>query len=585
MYEFFHQLNYSNQIISDKINFFADSLFFSRKCIQMPYVCELENHISLLEKIKTQLVHYDKRYSNTYIEYYAKNPLLYKSDGMVKEFYANDFDKIISKKIENGRYKDSEEERLLVISLINNLLQKLQETYFKNIVSWLITILECSEDLENHNHKADLWYLANLMAAELTFLRVSTEEIKGLFGNLFNKEIIHYGHLKSAIVPKTLFNENENDIEKVAKINHYLSNITSLREQINRLNIYYEHIQAPITFFFKLQDVETTEIINLEVFDVYFSNDFENGLKLLKNAQLLLDYIDFHPNDILAYTTIKAGNKEMGVNKAIYQIEKAIHYLNLRLSINATLATKAYISIHKGHSNNRSAALRKFNPNVLNKDKLSKFESFKTYYDASNSAKKKFLKSEKLCFEAFSKGETPEMLFLCWQYLESFFENEKRNKIIPQIAKMIVDDYIYLVRMKLTFLALNIYEREFPATFTPTKGSNLTKEYFQELLKPGPYNLKEINEAVPNPVLNLIYDKHLQDEVSKSELKKYFENILREAYEHRNLFAHEYTYNEKTVQKLSLILPDMIGSFRRAIIKGIEVDGYTTINDIIESYG
>lgn len=51
-YHFKHQITHPDKNVSEKVNFFADTFYFTLLNYGSPKFHELENHKSLLEKIK-----------------------------------------------------------------------------------------------------------------------------------------------------------------------------------------------------------------------------------------------------------------------------------------------------------------------------------------------------------------------------------------------------------------------------------------------------------------------------------------------------------------------------------------------------
>ena len=105
---FTHQITHSSKIVSDKVNFFADIFDFILLNYGQVGFWELENHKSLLEKIKFQLDNFTK-HSKQYINHYFQNEYLEKKDLLIKEYYSSEWQKIckLKKDVETDNFKDS----------------------------------------------------------------------------------------------------------------------------------------------------------------------------------------------------------------------------------------------------------------------------------------------------------------------------------------------------------------------------------------------------------------------------------------------------------------------------------------------
>ncbi|MCX6262210.1 MAG: hypothetical protein NTY95_15500, partial [Bacteroidia bacterium] len=92
-YHFSNQIINKEQIVADKVNYFADVFDYFLSNMGKPTFPNLENHKSLLEKIRFQLDNFSN-HSTKYINSYFKNKYLTSKDPLISEFYKNEWQRI-----------------------------------------------------------------------------------------------------------------------------------------------------------------------------------------------------------------------------------------------------------------------------------------------------------------------------------------------------------------------------------------------------------------------------------------------------------------------------------------------------------
>jgi hypothetical protein len=97
-YHFKHQITHTDPSISNKVNFFADCFDYILKNYGKPTFPELENHKSVLGKIKFQLDNFSS-FAPKYINHYFRNSYLTKKDPIIEQYYLKDWAGINSLKI------------------------------------------------------------------------------------------------------------------------------------------------------------------------------------------------------------------------------------------------------------------------------------------------------------------------------------------------------------------------------------------------------------------------------------------------------------------------------------------------------
>ncbi|RZK42635.1 MAG: hypothetical protein EOO90_06240 [Pedobacter sp.] len=155
MYIFKNLLTNPDPYVQDKARYFADCFEFILNNMGIYDFPPMENHRSLLEKIRLQLVNYSAQHSAKYVLHYANNPFLDKKDEMMKCYYSS-YNPLIQK-LRSTLFKDPAERKLIIMD-IDTFLSDLEGSIMKNAMEEIHSVLHCVENLSQHNHPLNMDY-------------------------------------------------------------------------------------------------------------------------------------------------------------------------------------------------------------------------------------------------------------------------------------------------------------------------------------------------------------------------------------------------------------------------------------------
>jgi len=116
---------------------------------------------------------------------------------------------------------------------------------------------------------------------------------------------------------------------------------------------------------------------------------------------------------------------------------------------------------------------------------------------------------------------------------------------------------------------------------------NITNNELMALLqieKIANINFKRLSEVIHHPYISKQIEWFLNtSKESKIDLTcKFYLNILIETYEQRNLVEHAGIHNGKAVEKILLILPQLVSKFRSLIIDELKKNRHNSFKELIE---
>ncbi|MCW3104867.1 MAG: hypothetical protein JWO09_3307 [Bacteroidetes bacterium] len=588
-YHFKHQISHPSKTVSDKVNYFADYFDFVLSGYGREGFPELENHKSLLEKIKFQLDNYSK-FSNRFINYYFENSYLTKNDPLIKEHYSKDWNRIACIKNKGKLQLNDVAKRKQLNSAISYLIEKLDESIFQNAMHNVITAILCEEPLHKHNHKEIFEYNTNILLSEFLFTGFPKKDLQSVFDRILSKDI-EYDNDKvetDAPLPKELLNL-KNDPNYTSEMFYnavydYLKNRT-LAQQFEGFYHLFKNSSSTKTYVFKLTKIKAYKPLTFKFNSVVISNE-------LKNKYVQPDTSDkfstFFKEDVLmAEISLEEKSDLVGKSNALLKISEAVNFLNVQLKKEINIKTDEFLLFCNGLGIRRTSMVTSIHPEDL--DGLNKSNPY-NQLNSANSLVSCFLRLDAIYYQSINEERIEFKVVDFWRYLESFFDSKIYNaESMMHIASTLlsrksIQNHSFNWFDSAQQILHSAYQRPIRSVFDNSgivPFLNITDVELRALCSPGllkDINFIRIKEVLNHPYLNKKIDWILNasDEEKIKSSYNFYIRILTEAYEQRNFIQHSGIYNKKSIEKVLLTLPNMIKELRGMILRELKTEKYSS---------
>lgn len=583
-YHFKNRVTHENDNYAKKISFFADCFEFTILNLGSIGAHPLENHRSLLAKIRFQLDNYTT-YSKKYIVHYFKNSYLQSKDEVIEKYYSHEYKLLRTAKgkcEKNGNYSD-ENSRVELISSIDQLLAAMENTLFTNSLDRVIRAILCEYPLEGkHDHVKIFEYYTPILVTEIAFAGFNLKDLRDIIRIISEKEItIEYETVNTkAILPSDLLELKGKTEDFFNAASEYLKN-RNLKQQLEGIYLLLKNNIRSRTLLFQIGSVRAFEPFTFEYLGVKFFNKVTEQYDFAKER-----YKSFFPEaQAFAEVTVLAGDEFTALIMAERKINDALNYFNAVFQINARLDVFRYIL-----QDNEKQTLAVKYAGVIHRSDSHRFDDAKieTYLKGvDNQLARKAILLDMIYFQALGAGRSEDKLLHFWRYLESFFDYDGYNaeEVIEKVSMIVGNDsvtsYIFFVHNLAWYIL----------TGTPSRNGH---EYFhiseQELsdhLKSKPIdqvNFNRLNEIIRHPYVSRQISWFLEtsDHDKISNGTSFYSNVLFETYEQRNLLEHSGLFYDKSVQKLVQPLEKLTHKFRSIITREIKTGAYKNFKDLID---
>lgn len=386
-------------MVADKVNFFADVFEFTVSGLGHPGFVNLENHNSLLEKIKFQLDNYTP-HSTHYIKHYFSNKLLSNKDQFVKGYCPAEMKSINALKEDFYNNPGDVKVRARLNDEISQLLGQLDESLFVNSLNEVITTIVCPQPLGKHNHVGVIEYFTPLIVTEFLFAGFPKENLHNVFDKILAKEVtIENGKVRTdAPLPESLLAYRSMPDKFFDEANRYL-NHRSLRQQFEGLFFLFRHSAKYKTYVFRLGAVSAFSPVTIEHNGVVISNQLRK--KYVRRGKTQKGFRTFFRGKGTLYVevSIKINDDKVGKAQAEKKILSTLSYFNAVLHKRACLEGDEYVAKDDDGTFRHSS-----HPKVLRVDEIPEFtdNNLRLVFDGSNRLHQKFIALEDIYFEAFN---------------------------------------------------------------------------------------------------------------------------------------------------------------------------------------
>lgn len=574
-----HRITNENPDIEAKVNYFIDRFNHYVLYGGTEWHMELENHLSLIEKIYFQLTK-DAEYRVVYFDNYFAHDF-FSDDEPWEEYpsYSNVKKVINAYKSATG---EKEKKQLLnqatFIKSLEKLLDELRFHLPEFLIKWLVSIFLCEQPLEEHEHVEKLNMLAKLIVSEGYFSGKSFNDLNEVIHRIFyNSDESKRGNRQFPFPVEV----------KKAERKSYL-NKRSLENQIRGFkSLMQENPNSGIIIMRIFGSVRLPPDYQFEYDGVYFLGGETSKIKKVKSSipQHHEDFLTFFKDDECFYIATKLEWFSFFNIKYLTRnaIENQLNYFSAILDRNLEVDhTDSFISATKGwkfHGGTNAfgtgaTQFQSYKLEVLDNNNV--FQALAK--QKSSPAAHHIFKIEPQLILALRSKSVANYL----QYLEALIPLDiKGDKQVKDLVS-----HILLLNEKATSTT-RIFETMVHAFDFLNGGYARLGVDYQKM----PAIRKQmINKQVPEPVRNLRYpfieelikeQDTPMDAIYYGKAKRYYHALLTEAYAMRNFNVHAGTGNNRSLIKIQKSLPGIVFRFRGLLFEAIQENPNASINLIV----
>lgn len=589
-YHFSNQIINKEQIVADKVNYFADVFDYFLSNMGKPTFPNLENHKSLLEKIRFQLDNFSN-HSTKYINSYFKNKYLTSKDPLISEFYKNEWQRINLLKV--GGIQPN---RKKLLKEINNLIAKLDKTLFINALSRIIDCIISGFKLGNDRITFKLEYYTPIIISEFIFSGFPKKDLEKLFDKILSTKVeIQNNKVKTDIpLPGSLLKLKYRTIDKPEifynKINNYLKTRT-LQQQFEGIYHLYKNSLRERTFIFSINNIRALHPIDIQIGDVRFSNQIRK--ENITKRGIRKEYRTFFngKDKLFVQTTLNENNDLIGKEKAVRKINNTINYLNSCIGKKAYLHQDDFIIKDSDQNIRHRSILLPLHTDDL--EKLAKDNVYDLLKNRESALLKRYFELDKIYFYAVTSEYKENKVTNYWRFLESFFESEdyKSPKVIRSVSSILSKNCQPQFIMDYFDLTYQILWSSY-IKYPPKGGDGLNsfleipENELKDLMNPGPLdqiNFERLNEILNHPFVNhkLKWYMTTSNDIKTNLAFEFYQNILSETFEQRNYIEHSGIFYDKSLDKILLSLPKIVRDFRSLIVNELSIKQYKNFSEVI----
>jgi len=568
-----------NPDVEAKVNYFIDRFNHYVLYGGTEWHMELENQLSLIEKLYFQLTK-DPEYRVVYFDNYLAHEFFH-DDKAWQDYpsYVN-----LASFIKSYNFSATEKEKKQILdkaSFARSLAKLLDELKFhmpEKLMKWLMSIFLCVYPLEGHDHIRKLNLLAKLMVSEGYFSGKSFNDLNEVINRIFyNREEKNYGDRQFPFPSEV----------KKAERKAYL-NARSLENQIRGFkSVMQENPHKGIVIMRVFGSVLLPDTFEFDYDGVYFLG--KHAKKIRKTLSTIPDnhshFKDFFESENCFYIATKLEWFSFYNIKNImrFAIEKQLEYFstimlrNVEVDHTDSYLTASYGWKFTGGSNSVRTGPTNFQEYEL--EKLSDNSVFKGLAKQRLSpAAQHIFSIEPQLIRALRTRNVADY----WQYLEALIPPSlKGGKQVKDVLSKIL-----LINEK-SISDNRIFQTMVHAFDLFNGGQDQLGVDYRELVS---IRKLMINKLVPTPVRKLEYPfiqellkEHDQnfDQAYYEKARRYYFGILTEAYGMRNFDVHAGTGNDRSLIKIQKSLPGLVFRTRGLIFDAIKDNPNATMDIII----
>lgn len=560
-----------NKLLEEKMNFFCDYFSFYTTYAGTFFETELENPLSLIEKIIFQIDNNNsKEHAYRYIANYLRHSYFLDNSFLdIFESYNSLKDQIKEFKSIEEKYKEPKERRkekqewlkpdsAFVISL-RVLYEELSESMYQKAFEQILQMVTCSHDLKKH--EVGIKYLTKILVTEPLFGGRSKSEVGNIFSRILSNDI------KKFPFPKAVISDEER-LE-------YITHIDFTKQFQGLINFIDE---KPVNKFFlcKVFGVSIEDSSSFLYNRMEFLGQRDSQIISLKENLLRTDKdlaeIFFSGSDFLfAKIPIKVFGDEIVTQNILPELQDSVEFLEIVLDKFLFIDHKSYVITTDFLKGAFQGNWRKGVINISNKDREKIDDNPYTFLNKVDSpAKDHLLKHERIFLHAMHYNNLEEY----WRYFENILLMNSPKTVETVAALLLLNEkeirnnrlFNYLIQntqpWSFNYHRLNVEPPTFIGLLNDLYKSK-SKRFFETLDYPFFHEIK-----------NLKQKKHTV--YRYNTLKDYYTRILWELYEVRNSITHQNLIQQRAKIKLQNSVHDITNRFRWVLFSYIRK--YPTFN-------
>ncbi len=565
-----HQITHQSDLVAKKVNFFADYFEFLADVIGKDNHLDIENHLSLIEKIIWQVeTNFNK--CVPYVSNYLNHPYLDPDDAFLKMFNRHKVLFIYFKTFKavpvKGRKKwlsANPDFLKRLISFKNSLRKGMAAKALYEIISFL----RCVHDIPAH--KTEILYCSKIIVSEFLLNGHSRRDINKVFEKIMSRDVFDFPF------PKTVVSDEE-------KIK-FLSTRNFEQQFEGIFNLLKSKPQS-MYFLYRVSGIEVLSDFVFEYNGVSFYSPKHRYLKGISDNHIALRDGETREQAldgvVIALVKLKYFSIDNAEGVAKKKISDGLVFFNSVLKASGNLDKGSYLG---------SPDLKTFHGMWRFKDEKVEIDGHdmvtlrnNPYYflkKASGQATRHFLKHEHLFVAAMQSKSVEDF----WQYLEALIPDNHRgeNWIREVVSAMSLLDAERLSAEKIGN-KIAWYIQPFSAR---SRVFNLSDEqqmrYYNEMQRKKTINFKRLRKELSHPFIeHLLDEKTSWTKVQLLDVKRFYERMLLEAYSQRNAIIHTGEGYHKSLVSLTETFPWLVNKFRQVLFRSIRSDPNLTFNEIL----
>jgi hypothetical protein len=553
---FLNQITNPEKLIETKVNFFADYYNYIASQIQESDNLEIENYLSLMEKMIFQIVTNLDNCSK-YIDSYLTHPLIQKENNYFKEF--KNYTLVFNLFEEYKRNSRSSHKTTWIknnpnfkLALIRFSIE-LKKVMFKKSLKEIISFLKCSHHISEHLN--DFIHHTNILVSEFLLSNNAKEDVIETFNKIITRDIDSFPFSK--IFLKT----NKNNLEQAKK--DFLESRT-FNQQFEGIFHYLKEKKKSEYYIFRIYNIKTDKSFKFKYDQVTFYHPEHRKFKGINKKLNELPFSGkFFSDKDMILATIKINNSSKKISEliAVNTIKKELEFLENSCKSNSLFEYHSYLKT-QNFQDIGSKWSRKENSHTIsesNKRQLNK-NPFILLKNVNEQCKKHFLNYEYL----FVKAQVSGMPEDYWHYFETLFKIITGNitNLINTVASILVLSSHQCEKTIIEYYIINSIVN------SNANQLNLSETDFRKIRNSNKQNLLSLANDVTHPFINYLLERK-KINPNYRELKAFYSRIFWDCYSQRNSVIHSFQRNQKVLMSIDTKLPNLVLRFRNTLINSM----------------
>jgi len=563
--------------IAEKVNYFADYFQFTNHRLGKFSSIQVENPLSLVEKIIHQMETNVER-STPYLKNYFSNSFFSKTEFLERFPSGNacnlNIERYLSNELSKSKRNNFIKDNPLFLPELKSLANELKENIIDETLSALVSLLRCRHKLRHHIEGINFCTL--ILVTEFRYRNYSEKDIRDVISKIMSKDIDKFP-FPIEIKEKS----NQVDYDKLRE-EHVRTR--GFKGQFLGIKSLIEKESNTCYLLFRINNLSSTyKDFKLIYDDVTFISPYHSEIRLVRSSAkkdlFSKEFFQSKNKFIIGYTQVEFYSHEMEKSIAIDKIQNAVNYLNRKMKSESKLDSDFHL-ISKDFTACGSGRTYKANLKKIDKvDFLRLDDNPFSYFDnLSSNTIKPFLFFEHDYQKAILENDVSKL----WQYLENVimtnpsFEKKKKNVI----SNIILLNYRKYSKNQLRIDFVNTVSG---FNIAPASIGLTSKEQQFIMRNPMTINPNNYKKKIKRPFVSELI-KLYQKNASKrnlSQVKEYYMSLLTEGHELRNMMIHRGEAHPKVEMKMKLLFPLLVTRFRKNIIDELKKYDGTDFSEVL----